>query len=78
MSAVATDVEKMVKNMKNFDKLLEIQASLVVSSGVFTSSNDPTNFVQKLASTERRFIKEGDLKKVCRKSNKTFRFWYVV
>ena len=78
LTLVSNEVDLMVRSMKNFDKLLEIQASLVVSSGVFTSSNDPTNFVQKLASTERRFIKEGDLKKVCRKSNKTFRFWYVV
>lgn len=75
LTIVSNEVDLMVKSMKNFDKLLEIQSSLTVSSGVFQSANDPSHFVQKLASTERRFIKEGDLKKVCRKSNKVFRFW---
>ena len=33
-------------------------------------------FLDTLASNkDRQFLKEGDLIKVCRKSNKTFRFW---
>ncbi len=75
MTVVSSEVDSVVKNTRNFEKLLEIQSSLVVATSMFSSSNEDSIFVQKLASTERKFIKEGDLKKVCRKKNKTFRFW---
>ena len=53
---------------KNFEKLLEIQSCFVAMV-----SQDPV--VQKLVSMERLFIREAELKKVCRKENKRFMFW---
>lgn len=61
------EIEELLRVKKNFESLLAIQASLV------TIRNEPV--VQKLVTMDRTFIKEGDLKKVCRKKNKTFRFW---
>ncbi len=72
IGTVVSDVESVVKDKKNFEKLLEIQSSLVVSSFNVTGQE---KIISRLASTDRKFLKEGDLKKVCRKSNKTFRFW---
>ena len=53
---------------KNFEKLLEIQSKFVAMV-----SQDPV--VQKLVSMERLFLREAELKKVCRKENKRFMFW---
>lgn len=56
---------------KNYSKILEIQGQLVsaqVFGAVYPALLD-------LASRHRIFINEIDLKKVCRKSNKLFRFW---
>lgn len=66
----ASEVSEVIKNRKNFDRLLAIQEQFV-SVNVF----GPDPFIQKLASFDRVHIKEGDLKKVCRKKNKTFKFW---
>jgi len=66
----ANDVSEVIKNRKNFEKLLDIQ-NLFISVNVF----GPDPFVQKIASFDRVYIREGDLKKVCRKKNKTFKFW---
>ena len=55
----------------NFEKLLSIQNQLVsgqVSGAVYPALLD-------LALRTRVFIKEIDLRKVCRKNNKVFRFW---
>ena len=55
----------------NYNKLLSIQDQLVsgqVFGAVYPAMLD-------LASRHRVFIKEIDLKKVCRKSNKVFHFW---
>ncbi len=67
IGAVDQEITELIKLKENFEKLLEIQASLI------TIGNEPV--VQKLVTMERKFIKEGDLKKVCRRKNKTFRFW---
>ena len=67
---LVADVEDVVRAKKNFEKLLDIQASLV-SPSMFGS--EP--IIENLASMTRSFLKEGDLKKVCRKANKSFRFW---
>lgn len=75
VSAVSAEVEGTLKDKQNFEKLLQLQESLVVQSSMFKSVD--SGIVQRLASTERKFLKEGDLKKVCRKSNKTFRFWLL-
>jgi hypothetical protein len=64
------DIEEVIRAKKNFETLLDIQNSLVSMSLL---STDP--ILTKLASMDRTFIRVGDLKKVCRKSNKTFRFW---
>jgi hypothetical protein len=56
---------------RNYKKVLEIQGQLVsaqVFGAVYPALLD-------LASRHRIFINEIDLKKVCRKSNKLFRFW---
>jgi hypothetical protein len=56
---------------KNYNKLVSIQDQLVsgqVFGAVYPAMLD-------LASRHRVFIKEIDLKKVCRKSNKIFHFW---
>ena len=55
----------------NYNKLVSIQDQLVsgqVFGAVYPAMLD-------LASRHRVFIKEIDLKKVCRKSNKIFHFW---
>lgn len=67
IDTIEKDIVELIRMKKNFEKLLEIQNSLT------TFSTDP--FVQKIATMERNFILEGDLKKVCRKKNKPFRFW---
>lgn len=63
------EITELLRIKKNFEQLLEIQMSLV------TLNNEPV--VQKLASMDRMFLKTGDLKKVCRRKNKLFRFWLV-
>jgi hypothetical protein len=73
MNALSTEVEGTVKSKRNYEKLLEIQSFLVVTTNLLYAVDG--KFVQKLNSPDRKFIKEGDLKKVCRKKNKTFRFW---
>jgi hypothetical protein len=75
VAVISDEVDSVVKGKKNFEKLLEIQASLVVSNSMFGMDDTNKHVVARLANTERKFIKEGDLKKVCRKKNKTFRFW---
>ncbi len=67
VDTIEKDIVELIRMKKNFEKLLEIQNSLT------TFSTDP--FVQKITTMERNFILEGDLKKVCRKKNKPFRFW---
>ena len=60
-----------VDEQVNFEKLLSIQNQLVsgqVSGAVYPALLD-------LAIRTRVFIKEIDLRKVCRKNNKVFRFW---
>jgi hypothetical protein len=67
ISTIDQEITELIKLKENFEKLLEIQASLI------TIGNEPV--IQKLVTMERKFLKEGDLKKVCRRKNKTFRFW---
>lgn len=70
LEKLSKEVTDVVKSKENFEKILLIQKSL--TSSVHSSDAD---FIERLASTGRTFIKEGDLKKVCRKKNKMFRFW---
>lgn len=70
LTTTKDDVDEVIRLKKNFEILLEIQNSLVSLS---VGSADP--ILSKIASMDRTFIKDGDLKKVCRKANKTFRFW---
>lgn len=67
IEAMNGEIEELLRVKKNFESLLAIQASLV------TIRAEPV--VQKLVTMDRTIIKEGDLKKVCRKKNKVFRFW---
>ena len=64
------EIDELIRLKKNFEELLEIQSSLVSLKMIGTEP-----ILQKLASMERTIIMVGDLKKVCRKKNKTFRFW---
>lgn len=73
LTALSTELEGTVKSKRNVEKLKEIQSILIVTTSLFQSVD--SKFMQNLVSPERRFIKEGDLKKVCRKKNKSFRFW---
>lgn len=59
------------EEQRNFEKLLSIQGQLV--SGQVFGAVYPA--LLDLASRSRVFLKEIDLKKVCRKNNKVFRFW---
>ena len=64
---VVANVTEVVRGKCNFEKLLEVQ-------GCFVSIiQDPV--VAKLASMDRTFIRQDELKKVCRKENKRFMFW---
>ncbi|RYZ12755.1 MAG: hypothetical protein EOO70_08980, partial [Myxococcaceae bacterium] len=67
LESMSAEIEELLRIKKNFEALLAIQASLV------TLQTEPV--VQKLVTMDRTFLKEGDLKKVCRKKNKLFRFW---
>lgn len=71
VEVVVGDLDNEVRKKRNFEKLLEIQDSL--TTGGLLSSTNPT--IDSLASRARTFIKEGDMKKVCRNKNKTYRFW---
>lgn len=78
MEAAANEIDSVVKNRSEFEKLLAIQASMTSTTqssgfGSLMGAKDP--FLEKLASTDRRLLKQGDLKKVCRKKNQTFHFW---
>jgi hypothetical protein len=72
MQAVAADINQVINDKKNLEQLLEIQNSLIVT-GTYDNANEWV--VPKLASMERKFVKQGDLKKVCRRKNKLFRFF---
>lgn len=72
LKTVSTEVETVIRDKKNFEKLLDIQASFVITGSTFGTNS---NVVSRLASTERTFICEGDLNKVCRKAVKKYRFW---
>ncbi len=78
MEAATNDIDSVIKNRTEFEKLLAIQASMTSTTqssgfGSLMGARDP--FLEKLASTDRRVLKQGDLKKVCRKKNQTFHFW---
>lgn len=63
-------VDGELERQSNYAKLLSISSS-VMKTGIMGDA-----FLDSLASNkDRQFLKEGDLIKVCRKSNKTFRFW---
>ena len=62
-------VDGELERQRNYAKLLDIQYS-VTKTGLLGDA-----FLDSLASKDRVFLKEGDLVKVCRKANKTFRFW---
>lgn len=64
---VVANVTEVVRGKCNFEKLLEVQSCFV------SIVQDPV--VAKLASMDRTFIRQGELKKVCRKENKRFMFW---
>lgn len=65
--SIEQELEELQRLKENFEKLLEIQYSIV------TISNEPV--IAKLASMDRELLLVQDLKKVCRKKNKVFRFW---
>lgn len=67
MNTVEQEIIESVKSKENYEKLLEIQSSLI------TILTEP--IIEKLVTMERKFLKEGDLMKVCRRKNKLFRFW---
>ena len=67
---VNNEIQELIRIKTNFEKLLSIQSCFIGSNFL---NLDP--IIQKLASTDRTFIMEGDLKKVCRKKNKIFHFW---
>lgn len=64
IKSVAENVDRSVEEYKEIDKLLEIQRS-------FSPGSEPLDLVVP----GRRFIKEGFLIKVCRRANKTRKFW---
>jgi hypothetical protein len=53
----------------NYEKLILIQNSFL-----FTLFQ-PETYLQTLVSYQRTFVREGDLVKVCRKTNQEYRFW---
>lgn len=53
----------------NFEKLISIQNSF------FLTLFQPELYLKNLVSNQRIFIREGDLIKVCRKTNQLYRFW---
>lgn len=64
IKTVAENVDRSVEEYKEIDKLLEIQRC-------FAPGSEPLDLVVP----GRRFIKEGSLIKVCRRANKTRKFW---
>jgi hypothetical protein len=69
LTFVNNEIQELIRVKQNFEKLLSIQNSFISNF----LNVDPV--LAKLASTDRTFIMEGDLKKVCRKKNKVFHFW---
>lgn len=72
LGSVDVDIDGTVKVKINYEKLLEIRSNMEWSA--YFGSAD-TSVIQNLVTMQRTFIKCGDLKKVCRKNNKTFCFW---
>jgi len=62
IKSVAEQVDRSVEEYKHLEKLLAIQASFSGSS-------------VNLVTPGRKFLKEGSLIKVCRRANKTRKFW---
>ena len=67
LEAQDIEIDEMILSKMHFEKLLSIQQSFTVFA------SDP--ILQKIATMDRKFVKEGVLKKVCRKQNKSFMFW---
>lgn len=63
-------MDRVVAEKKNFEKLISVRDGFV---STFLGGQDPV--LTGLVSNERRFIREGDLTKVCRRTDKVFRFW---
>jgi len=57
-----------IKQKLNFEKLVAIQAGFVAMA--FQDA-----VITNLVTMERQFLRVGDLKKVCRKENKLYRWW---
>ena len=61
MESVAKEVNESVRRRENWEKLVEIQKSFVGN-------------INLLARTDRMFVRDGDLFKICRKKPKLFHF----
>jgi hypothetical protein len=59
---------EIIRQKLNFEKLVTIQAGFVA-----VAYQDPV--ITNLVSMDRKFLRVGDLKKVCRKENKLYRWW---
>jgi len=66
VNIINNEIKEMIRIRTNYKELMKIQSSFILTT-------DP--FVNKLNNKNRIIIKIGELKKVCRKKNKIFRFW---
>lgn len=71
LSDLLASIDEKLQARQNFEKVLDVQSSLF-SSSIF-GADDP--IIEQLASPGRTFVKEGDLRKVCKHKNKLYRFW---
>jgi len=69
LNQLSAVMEETIERKRNFEKLLEVQNTMV-SMSIFGSDD-----IRSLVSTERWYVMDGDLIKVCRKKNKKFHFW---
>jgi hypothetical protein len=63
------DISSVTQLKKNFEKVLSVYESF------FKGPLFQDKVMLNLVTTERTFLREGDLTKVCRKENKVFHFW---
>lgn len=69
VESVISDILKIMGEKANYERILSIYNNFLIGF----IEVDP--MLETLVNNERVFIREGDLTKICRKSNQVFRFW---
>lgn len=81
ISTIIDAIRDLISKDTNHKKLLEIQSSFnrvapnTSIPSILTTDIEHSDNIINIMNPKRKFLKEGELKKVCRKKNKIFHFW---